>query len=102
MSRHLCLSVCLPVRLSFSVSLPVCVWWGQVEASAGADMAVIMAGYEPQMRELFKNCNNPGLNRRFNLDEALVFEDFSDEDLKTVSQSASQSINERVSDRVSQ
>ena len=67
-------------------------WRGQVEASAGADMAVIMAGYEPQMRELFKNCNNPGLNRRFNLDEALVFEDFSDEDLKTVSQSTSQSV----------
>lgn len=56
----------------------------KIEGSAGQDLAVIMAGYEPQMRELFKNCGNPGLNRRFNLDEALHFEDFSDEDLKKV------------------
>ena len=53
-----------------------------IMASAGTDMASIMAGYEPQMRERFKNASNPGLNRRFNLDEAMLFDDFSDEDLK--------------------
>eukprot|EP01038_Epipyxis_sp_PR26KG_P004361 gene4361-6169_t len=56
----------------------------KIEGSAGSDMAVILAGYEPQMRALFKNSNNQGLARRFNLTEALEFEDFSDEDLKKV------------------
>lgn len=56
----------------------------KIEGSAGSDLAVIMAGYEPQMRDMFRNSGNPGLNRRFNLDDALLFEDFSDDDLKTV------------------
>ena len=54
----------------------------KIQASEGADMAVIMAGYEGDMKALLRNCGNPGLRRRFNLDEALVFEDFSDDDLK--------------------
>ena len=44
----------------------------KMEGSAGQDLAVILAGYEPQMREMFKNCGNPGLHRRFNLDDALA------------------------------
>jgi len=47
-------------------------------------MAVILAGYKPQMEEMFRNCNNPGLKRRLNISEAFMFEDFSDEDIKKV------------------
>jgi AAA lid domain len=47
-------------------------------------MAVILAGYEPEMLALFRNCQNPGLARRFNLSEALRFEDFNDDELKQI------------------
>lgn len=56
----------------------------RIDGNAGVDMAVILAGYEPQMRALFKNANNQGFTRRFNLDEAFQFEDFGDNDLKKV------------------
>jgi hypothetical protein len=36
------------------------------------------------MRELFKNAANSGFSSRFNLEEAVEFEDLSDEDLKKV------------------
>ena len=55
-----------------------------IEGSAGSDMAVVLAGYKPQMEELFRNCENPGLKRRFNLEEGLVFEDFSDDELRKI------------------
>jgi hypothetical protein len=56
----------------------------KLDRSAGSDMCVILAGYEPQMRELFKNANNAGFASRFNIDESLEFEDLSDEDLRQV------------------
>ena len=54
----------------------------KIQASEGADMAVILAGYEGEMRDLFRNCGNAGLSRRFNISEALRFEDFSDKELQ--------------------
>jgi len=56
----------------------------KLDGAAGSDMAVIMAGYHTEMASMFRNSGNQGLTRRFNLEEALVFEDFSDEDLKRV------------------
>ena len=56
----------------------------KLDRTPGSDIAVILAGYEPQMRELFKNANNSGFASRFNIDECLVFEDLSDADLKSV------------------
>ena len=56
----------------------------KIEANAGSDMAVILAGYQPQMEQLFRNVKNPGLKRRFNLGEAFFFEDFSDDDIRQV------------------
>lgn len=47
-------------------------------------MAVILAGYEKEMNALFRNCENSGLKRRFNLSEALQFEDFTDAELLTI------------------
>jgi hypothetical protein len=56
----------------------------KIEGSAGADMAVLLAGYEPDMRALIRNCGNPGFARRFNVDEALMFDDFTDSELKEI------------------
>jgi hypothetical protein len=56
----------------------------KIEANAGSDMAVIMAGYQPQMEQLFRNVKNPGLKRRFNLGEAFYFDDFCDADIRKV------------------
>lgn len=56
----------------------------KIEANAGSDMALIMAGYKPQMDQFFRNANNEGLKRRLNLSEAFFFEDFTDEDIKKV------------------
>eukprot|EP01063_Lacrimia_lanifica_P027259 TRINITY_DN3805_c0_g1_i2.p1 TRINITY_DN3805_c0_g1~~TRINITY_DN3805_c0_g1_i2.p1 ORF type:complete len:2457 (+),score=568.87 TRINITY_DN3805_c0_g1_i2:120-7490(+) len=44
------------------------------------DRAVLLLGYESNMRDMARGCN-PGFNRRFNLDDAWVFEDFSDDAL---------------------
>lgn len=56
----------------------------KIEGSAGADMAVILAGYEGEMQALFRNCGNPGLARRFNPSESLRFEDFDDDQLRCI------------------
>jgi SpoVK/Ycf46/Vps4 family AAA+-type ATPase/DNA-binding transcriptional MerR regulator len=56
----------------------------KMDASAGMDMCVILAGYRPQMEQLLRNCNNQGFQRRFNLDQAFEFADFSDSDLRHV------------------
>ena len=46
----------------------------------GDDFIVILCGYEKQMRDMFRECN-PGLARRFRLDEPLMFKDYDDVDL---------------------
>ena len=47
-------------------------------------MAVVLAGYKPNMEELFRNANNEGLKRRFNISEAFFFDDFTDQEIKQV------------------
>eukprot|EP00798_Chlamydomonas_sp_ICE-L_P013667 gene13667-19555_t len=49
----------------------------QVEARAGDDRAVVLLGYEAEMRNMMKH-TNPGLARRFQLEHAFVFPDFCD------------------------
>ena len=56
----------------------------KLDRNGGSDIAVILAGYTPQMKELFKNASNSGFASRFSIDEAFEFEDFADEDLKSV------------------
>jgi hypothetical protein len=56
----------------------------KLDASAGSDFALILAGYQPQMEEMFRNSGNEGLRRRLNLSEAFMFDDLSDADLRLV------------------
>jgi SpoVK/Ycf46/Vps4 family AAA+-type ATPase len=56
---------------------------GLVHNAPGENIAVIMIGYEKEMRKMFREMN-PGLSRRFPLDEAFTFEDYSDADLDKI------------------
>ncbi|RFN47708.1 hypothetical protein FIE12Z_8045 [Fusarium flagelliforme] len=55
----------------------------EVTGAAGEDRCVILCGYSEQMKEMYTNAN-PGLARRFPLDTAFVFENFSEEALGKV------------------
>lgn len=52
----------------------------KVQAKPGADIAVVMIGYEEEMKNMMSHVN-PGLSRRFQIDEAFHFPDFNDEAL---------------------
>jgi Cdc6-like AAA superfamily ATPase len=55
----------------------------EVQSTPGDDRCVILIGYKDQMEEMFQNVN-PGLCRRFPLDSAFVFDDFSDPELEKI------------------
>lgn len=55
----------------------------EVQSTPGEDRCVLLLGYKDQMEEMFQNVN-PGLSRRFPLDSAFVFEDFSDAELEQI------------------
>jgi replication-associated recombination protein RarA len=52
----------------------------QVQGKPGDDRAVIMIGYREEMEKMFKN-TNPGLSRRFQLENAFQFDDYDDDAL---------------------
>ena len=52
----------------------------KVQAKPGADIAVIMLGYKEEMEEMMRNVN-PGLSRRFQIENAFIFPDFDDASL---------------------
>ncbi|KAL4931891.1 protein GbpA [Aspergillus undulatus] len=52
----------------------------EAQSNPGDDRCVLLLGYQDQMTEMFQNVN-PGLSRRFPLDSAFTFEDFSDSEL---------------------
>ncbi|KAI0085776.1 P-loop containing nucleoside triphosphate hydrolase protein [Irpex rosettiformis] len=52
----------------------------EVQSVPGEDRCVLLLGYEPQIREMFQNVN-PGLSRRFAIEDAFRFEDFSEAEL---------------------
>ncbi|CAM9145812.1 unnamed protein product, partial [Ectocarpus fasciculatus] len=56
---------------------------GLVQGSPGEDIAVVMIGYEKDMKKMLRG-QNSGLTRRFSFEDAFKFEDFSDEDLERV------------------
>jgi hypothetical protein len=55
----------------------------EVQSTPGEDRCVLLLGYTAQMEEMFRN-TNPGLSRRFPLDDAFLFEDFDDEQLRKI------------------
>lgn len=55
----------------------------KIQNVPGDDRCVVMLGYEEQMREMMTKCN-PGLQRRFQLDNAFHFADYSDDDLMDI------------------
>eukprot|EP00899_Mesostigma_viride_P011993 jgi/Mesvir1/20795/Mv07900-RA.2 len=52
----------------------------KVQNVPGEDLAVLMLGYQKQMEEFLTKAN-PGLARRFALEDAFVFEDYKDDEL---------------------
>ncbi|KAH7098449.1 P-loop containing nucleoside triphosphate hydrolase protein [Auriculariales sp. MPI-PUGE-AT-0066] len=52
----------------------------EVHNVPGDDRCVLLLGYEPQMQDMFQN-SNPGLSRRFDVENPFRFEDFSDAEL---------------------
>jgi hypothetical protein len=52
----------------------------EVQSTPGDDRCVLLLGYKDQMQQMFQNVN-PGFSRRFPIDQAFVFEDFTEEEL---------------------
>lgn len=55
----------------------------EVQATSNEDRAVLLLGYKDEMEEMFQKVN-PGLGRRFPLSSAFEFQDFSDEELRSI------------------
>jgi hypothetical protein len=55
----------------------------EVQSKPGEDRCVLLLGYKEQMTEMLEN-SNPGLARRFPINEAFYFEDFNDRELKEI------------------
>ncbi|EIN07312.1 P-loop containing nucleoside triphosphate hydrolase protein [Punctularia strigosozonata HHB-11173 SS5] len=53
----------------------------EVQSVPGEDRCVLLLGYKDQMEEMFQNVN-PGLSRRFAIEDAFVFEDYTDAELR--------------------
>ncbi|KAI0309712.1 P-loop containing nucleoside triphosphate hydrolase protein, partial [Amylostereum chailletii] len=52
----------------------------EIQSVPGEDRCVLLLGYEGPMREMFQNVN-PGLSRRFAIEDAFRFEDYTDDEL---------------------
>jgi hypothetical protein len=55
----------------------------KVHNNAGDDICVVMCGYEDQIRQMLLD-QNPGLQRRFPLASAFMFEDFTNDELRLI------------------
>ena len=55
----------------------------EVQSTPGEDRCVLLLGYKDQMEDMFQKVN-PGLSRRFPLDSAFAFHDFSDDELRRI------------------
>ncbi|KAI1108919.1 P-loop containing nucleoside triphosphate hydrolase protein [Nemania sp. NC0429] len=54
-----------------------------VQSRPGDDQCILLLGYKDKMEEMYQDAN-PGLNRRFPLESAFVFEDFTPEQLRQI------------------
>jgi len=55
----------------------------EVQSVPGEDRCVLLLGYKDQMETMFQTVN-PGLSRRFPMDSAFNFEDYTDDDLQKI------------------
>lgn len=55
----------------------------QVQNVPGEDLAVVLLGYRKEMETMMRHAN-PGLARRFNLENAFVFQDYGDAELLSI------------------
>ncbi|KAJ5779630.1 ATPase AAA-type core [Penicillium paradoxum] len=55
----------------------------EVQSTPGDDRCVLLLGYKDLMEEMFQKVN-PGLSRRFPMDQAFVFEDFTADELDSI------------------
>jgi len=55
----------------------------EVQSTPGEDRCVLLLGYEEQMNAMFQNVN-PGLARRFAIEDAFRFLDFTDAELREI------------------
>jgi len=55
----------------------------EVQSTPGDDRCVLLLGYKEQMHQMFQKVN-PGLSRRFPIDQAFVFEDFTKKELDLI------------------
>ncbi|PBK99914.1 P-loop containing nucleoside triphosphate hydrolase protein [Armillaria gallica] len=55
----------------------------EVQSTPGEDRCVLLLGYKQQIGEMFQNVN-PGLSRRFAIEDAFNFEDFSTDELRQI------------------
>eukprot|EP00854_Cymbomonas_tetramitiformis_P003981 gene3981-4950_t len=55
----------------------------RVQGSEADDIAVLLLGYEEEMRRMLDN-QNPGLRRRFDPEQAFLFEDYTEQELEQI------------------
>ncbi|KAG2151638.1 P-loop containing nucleoside triphosphate hydrolase protein [Suillus bovinus] len=55
----------------------------EIQSVPGEDRCVLLLGYKEQMEEMFQNVN-PGLARRFAIENAFTFEDFTESQLRDI------------------
>ncbi|KAK0239335.1 P-loop containing nucleoside triphosphate hydrolase protein [Armillaria nabsnona] len=55
----------------------------EVQSTPGEDRCVLLLGYKQQIVEMFQNVN-PGLSRRFAIEDAFNFDDFSTDELRKI------------------
>ncbi|KAG1804050.1 P-loop containing nucleoside triphosphate hydrolase protein [Suillus subaureus] len=55
----------------------------EIQSVPGEDRCVLLLGYKEQMEEMFQNVN-PGLARRFAIENAFTFEDFTEPQLRDI------------------
>ena len=69
----------------------------KVQGTPTDDVAVILIGYEKQMRDMFTK-QNPGLKRRFPIEQAFEFTDFTASELIEIFQMKCQQQNVKCDD----
>lgn len=55
----------------------------EVQSTLGEDRCVLLLGYKDKLEEMFQNMN-PGLARRFAIEDAFQFDDFDDDQLRQI------------------